>query len=169
MKKTILFLISGLIITIILIYFLLLSCKSCPTCTNKIEISADLSTPIDFGCPKDSSLGKITFISCEKNFQGQFTVNNLLPNLIYLLSINGKIGEKSNKLIMKKYQTTDDGREGFSDFKSFKTDNAGNFSGQFVLELLCGEYDVKIFIKDKNNQYCVVLMNQTDIKFTIEK
>lgn len=86
---------------------------------------------------------------------GTVTAQGLKPDTPYMLTLNGKIGHPSNNLLMQKYETYQ-GNEGFCNFKRIKSNDNGEFSTDFSVGLLCGDYNAKFLVKDIEDNWNVV-------------
>ena len=140
-----------------------------PKSSQTILVSQKLekSNP-DWGCPIAGSSGIISFNQSDKTFIGTIEVKGLTPNHRYILCINGKVNHQSNNLL-KQAGCEEYKGEYKCDFFDFETDAKGYCKKEFEKSLLPkGNYDVKIFIKDKANSYCATLYRDIQIEFVIK-
>jgi len=106
--------------------------------------------------------GEIDF---KHNLEGHLTGSihvDRLPNGTYLLCLNGEVGREGNELFAKKFNNG----EGYYDFPSFKVDAEDTGDKPFDVRLKAGDYNVKVFVKDMNDDYKVVLYND-ELRFTV--
>lgn len=159
---------------ILLVLFLLLL-TGCGTGGGSIEVSppppATITLPLtpytkegpSTPCLIEEASGAISFEDpANGTLPGKITLSGLKPGREYMLTLNEKEGQPEQ---LKGYHT---GNEGQYDFMAVSTESDGRVIADFRLPrpLPTGSYHVKFFVKDVNDDYCIVLYNDNFI-FTI--
>jgi len=98
-------------------------------------------------------------------FEGTISLQGLTSNNTYLVSINGKSSHPSNNYLVQLGENKTNS-ENYLDFKTILSDDNGKVFQDFCVELRPGKYNVKLFVKDVNDKYSIVLFNNNVI-FTI--
>jgi hypothetical protein len=133
--------------------------KQLPPQSEKIKI--DLTPLIEEPFIPSGASGWLIYASESDRFKGEISLTNLLPNHKYLLCLNGKPGQPGNTELGSIGDWY--GQEGYYDFKMIITDNNGNLPltelDPDLSRLPAGEYKVKFFVKDIENNYTCVLHN----------
>lgn len=114
-----------------------------------VERQFDLQRPDEsWGKPIAKSSGYVIFYDHFKGrLAGRATLVGLVPTHTYVLTINGRPGRTGNEKLRKQY-----GVEGYHDFLEVKTDAQGVVNNvPFQIDLAEGEYDLKFFVKDKDD------------------
>ncbi|MFQ5482530.1 MAG: hypothetical protein ACE5ER_07210 [Nitrospinaceae bacterium] len=102
----------------------------------------------------ESAWGRLIYDDNEVGvFAGRLYLKGLTADHEYVLSLNGKPEHQSNKWLPKQH-----GSERYADILTVTTDSEGNlFSEPIKYALTPGVYDVKIFIKDPEEDWKPVL------------
>lgn len=115
------------------------------------------------GCSSPPSFN-LSYDKTGKTFKGKITAENLKKNSAYLLSINGKEDQVGNEELKKFgiWQT----RQGYYDFDMVYSDDSGNLSYEFEIELPASDYHVTFLVKDEQNNQSSIYSNDF-VRFTI--
>jgi len=157
-----------IIILLLILSFVINSCTKSndnDKCNNYEQMKIKLMPASkDWGMPIPGSSGELIYKDNNCNyFTGKINLKNLNPKSQYILTINGKPGHPGNDLLLKKY-----GKQGFMDIYQTQPDSNGNINSEsFKVQLDPGQYDVKFFVKDKEQDYKIVLYNDF-LFFTIK-
>ena len=109
--------------------------------------------------------GQLTYPIRERDgFSATVTLTNMRRDHVYRFSLNGKVGGDGNDRLPQPVGN----RENYLDFSgSLTTDADGSGSAQLFVVLDSGKYDVKFLVKDPDNRWRVVLVND-NLRFTVE-
>ena len=132
------------------------SCKETKKQSNQVVNPISLfPAPKSWGKPISGSSGKLVFnVDQPEQLNGKIQVEGLKANHFYTVTLNGKVEDKSNNLLPQTY-----GVERYVDITEFMTDSMGNVdSAFFKVFLSSGAYNVKFFIKDRDD-WKIVLYN----------
>jgi hypothetical protein len=92
------------------------------------------------------------------------TLEGLLPNHKYMLTLNGKPERAGNTNLVQ--TVSNKPGEKYYDFQTVMTDATGGYRATFGVMLPAGEYEVRFFVKDRSD-YKIVLYHDF-FKFTVE-
>jgi hypothetical protein len=91
--------------------------------------------------------GRIQYrTSFPGGFDCELTLENLLPNHEYILTLNGNPSKAGNDLLPK--PVTPGSPEKYYDFLIVKTDAGGRYDAKLGVFLKPGNYDVRCYVKD---------------------
>jgi hypothetical protein len=115
------------------------------------EQAMDLVNPPAWGKTVSASTrGKIQF---RPSFTGGFvcrlTLENLLANHNYILTLNGNPAKAGNGLLLSAIPP--DGKERYYDFLIVTTDANGGYSADLGIFLKPSDYDVRCYVKDTSD------------------
>jgi len=117
--------------------------------------------------PRINGDGNITYESwMQGGFSGTLNITGLESNHTYIFTINGQDNYPGNKELKSSCKSLGNG-EGYCDIE-VRSDNQGAINQLITKKLDSGEYEPKIFIKDKAQGYCVLLYSNTPDSFEIK-
>ena len=139
---------------------------------------ADLAHPLALEGPDDLSpfpggrviTGATGDIQWHRSFPGglviDVTLQGLLPDHKYFLSINGDPKRAGNGNLVDVYQVSPNNILRYYDFSTITTDATGNYHATFGIMLPAGKYDVSFYVKEPPD-YGIVLYHDF-FRFTVE-
>jgi hypothetical protein len=92
-----------------------------------------------------------------RGFVCRISLHDLVPNHLYILTLNGNPLKDGNVLLPMKVPNVE--REKYYDFLDFKSDEQGGFDTQVGIFLEPGRYDVRIYVKDAGD-FKIVLFRE---------
>jgi len=139
---------------------------------------ADLAHPLALEGPDDLSpfhggrviTGATGDIQWHRSFPGglviDVTLQGLLPDHKYILSINGDPKRAGNGNLVDVYQVSPNNILRYYDFSTITTDATGNYHATFGIMLPAGKYDVSFYVKELPD-FSIVLYHNF-FQFTVE-
>lgn len=139
---------------------------------------ADLAHPLALEGPDELSTfpggrvitGASGDIQWHRTFPGglviDVTLQGLLPDHKYILSINGDPQRAGNGNLVDVYQVSRDKILRYYDFSTITTDTTGNYHATFGIMFPAGKYDVSFYVKEPPD-YSIVLYHDF-FRFTVE-
>ena len=139
---------------------------------------ADLAHPLALEGPDELSTfpggrvipGASGDIQWHRSFPGglviDVTLQGLVPDHKYILSINGDPKRAGNGNLVDVYQVSPNNILRYYDFSTITTDMTGNYHATFGIMLPAGKYDVSFYVKEPPD-YSIVLYHDF-FRFTVE-
>jgi hypothetical protein len=126
---------------------------------------AKLTDLPDYGRKVPGAGGEIRYHAL---FHGGFviltTLEGLIPNHRYILTLNGNPERAGNTNLME--TVSHNSKEKYYDFQTITTDATGRYNATYGLVLPAGPYDVRFYVKDTAD-FKIVLYRDF-FKFTVE-
>jgi hypothetical protein len=112
------------------------------------ETALELINPPSWGkTVSEGTHGKIRFHpSFAGGFACRITLDGLLPDHAYILTLNGNPALPGNDLLLSLVPGS--AKERYYDFLIVKTDSQGHFDESFGIYLKAGKYDARCYVKD---------------------
>jgi hypothetical protein len=129
------------------------------------EEAMDLVSPPSWGKTVSAATrGRILFhASFRRGFACHLTLENLLPDHDYILTLNGNPARAGNGLLSTPVPHNE--QERYYDFLIVRTDRAGRYDAGLGIYLKPGAYDVRCYVKDTAD-FKIVLYRDF-FKFTV--
>jgi hypothetical protein len=123
---------------------------------NRYELELPFVTPPEWGkiiSPKTG--GRVQYHRVfPHGFACRISLHDLVPNHLYILTLNGSPLKDGNVLLPMKVPNVEG--EKYYDFLDLKADEQGGFDAEVGLFLEPGRYDVRIYVKDASDFKIVV-------------
>jgi len=116
-----------------------------------LEGAMDLVSPPSWGkTVGPDTRGRIQYhTSFPGGFACRLTLENLLPDHDYILTLNGNPSRAGNELLPTLVAHME--KERYFDFLIVRTDAKGGYSAGFGIYLKPGDYDVRCYVKDTSD------------------
>ncbi len=141
------------------------SCRADLSLKAPYEEAMDLVSPPAWGkTVSAATTGRLRFHpSFPRGFACHLTLENLLPDHDYILTLNGNPARAGNSLLLTPVPSN--AQERYYDFHIARTNSLGRYDAGLGVYLKPGEYDVRCYVKDTAD-FKIVLYRDF-FKFTV--